>query len=201
MRQRNLSRKQALEEYIIYRKRIRELLNMAQIATDIEKGSYQPRDILGRGPGKFSETVGDTLMGLFASLLDRHKAGLNVFDVWIPLFPQMKAEIEGTWKKAEPYIQAIREYRNNVVAHANKDPALYVKARIQFQEKRQGIVDAMRNVLQLAANLMRQEATALPDLSAEVEQILKRLLPNAGQKQLKQLEDYFLGGGESGQGG
>lgn len=196
MRRRNLTREEALGEYLIYRKRVRELLDIAQIAKDIKQRVYQPHDILGRGPDRFSETVGDTLMGLFASLLDRHKAALNVFDVWIALYPQMKTEIEGTWKKVEPCVQLVREYRNSVVAHANKDLAQYVKARVRFQEKRQEIIEAMQKFLQLAANLMRQEPVALPALSAEVEPILRKLLPNPRSQSIQGLRNYFLGWGD-----
>jgi hypothetical protein len=63
MRKRNLTREQALEEYVIYRKRVRELLDMAQIARDIKHRNYKPRDLSGRGPKRFSHAVGNVIMG------------------------------------------------------------------------------------------------------------------------------------------
>jgi len=103
MRKRKLSREKALEEYLIYRRRVRELLDMAQIARDIKMRKYEPRDLLGRGPERFSETVGDALIGLFASLIDTHPATLNVFDVWLALFLEKRGRInEGGCRDRDP---------------------------------------------------------------------------------------------------
>jgi hypothetical protein len=195
MRKRRLTRREALEEYIIYRKRIREFLDVFQIVRDIKNGAYKPRDPLGRGPDRFWQTISDVLVGLFVSLIDAHPATLNVFDVWPVLFPGKAARISETWRKMTPNVQLIRDYRNDVVAHANKGLRRYVNTGRRFYEGRAGVVEAMQEFGQLAAELMRDEATALPNLGSEVDPILRDLLPRASNEDLEGLKDYFLGGG------
>jgi hypothetical protein len=200
MRKRNLTREQALEEYVVYRKRVRELLDMAQVARDIKRRSYEPRDFLGRGPGRFSNAVGNAIMGLFASLLDHHKAALNVFDVWLALFPGKRGKINQTWQAVEPHVQSIRNYRNDIVCHANKSLRRQAETYLTYHKQLDEVVKAMQRVSQLAAELMRDEATALPNLRVETEPILNRALaplanqlgPEAAPAAVRQLKRYFL---------
>jgi hypothetical protein len=192
MRKRNLSRSEALEEYLIYRKRVSELLDLGHIASDIKGHKYKPRDFLGRGPERFSETVGSVLVGWFASLMDTRKSTLNIFDVWLALFPAKKDKIAETWARVEPHVRLIREYRNNIVFHANANIGQYTKTIDKFQEGRDGIVTAMQAVSSLAAELRRDEPTVLPDLRADIDPILKRSRPDLSDEQIERLKDYFL---------
>jgi hypothetical protein len=192
MRNRNLTREEALEEYIIYRKRVRELLDMAQIARDIRDRKYEPQDFSGRGPDRFSVTVGDVMMGLFSSLCDINPAALNVFDVWLALFPEKKHKINETWKKVEPNIQLIRDYRNNVVAHANKNLRRFVETRSKFNEKLAEVHATMQAVIDLGAELSGDEQTILRNLRAEIAPILKKSRPDLSNQQIEGLKDYFL---------
>ena len=197
MRNRKLTREQALEEYLVYRKRMREFLDMAQITKDIKDGRYRPRDLMGRGPERFALTAGNALMGLFASLMDSHQLALNVFDVWLVLFPQRKDQITETWNKVKTHVQLIRDYRNDVVAHANKNLQRYVKTQQRYGHQQQEIGKAMQRVLALAADLLEDEATALSNLRAEVDPVLRRSFPEIGGEELEQLKDYFLNKGEA----
>lgn len=200
MRNRRLTREEALEEYLVYRKRIREFLDLAQIATDVKEGKYSPRDLLGRGPERFSEALADVITGLFSSMCDRNASALNVFDVWLVLFPEKKDKINETWEKIEPQVKAVRNYRNDVVAHTNKNLRRYVKARLGFHEKRQEIVEALQKFFGLAAELMRAESTTMPELGTEVDPIIKKIFPALRDQEIQILKDYFLGGGGSADG-
>jgi hypothetical protein len=197
MRNRELTREQAVEEYLIYRKRMREFLDMAQITKDIKDGRYRPRDLMGRGPERFALTTGNALMGLFASLMDPQEHALNVFDVWLFLFPQRNDKINETWNEVKTHIKLIREYRNDVVAHANKNLQRYVKTQQKYGHKKQEIGKAMQRVLALAADLLEDEATALPDLRAEADPVLRTSFPGISGEQLEKLKDYFLYNGEA----
>lgn len=201
MRQRKLSHDEALAEYLVYRKRVRELLDMAQIARDIKQRKYEPRDFLGRGPKRFSDAVGNVIMGLFASLLDPQNHALNIFDVWPVLFPQKRDKISQIWEAVKPHVQLIRDYRNDIACHANKNLRRHAKAYLEYRKRLDEIVGAMQVVSQLAADLMRDEATALPNLRAEADSILERALeplvsnfrPDQAQDLMAMLKNYFLG--------
>jgi hypothetical protein len=192
MRQRNLSREKALEEYLIYRVRLREFLDMVQIARDIKGRKYEPRDFAGRGPDRFSDTVGHAFTGLFASLMDLHQAALNVFDVWLVLFPGKRDKIKKTWAKIEPLVGLIRDYRNVIVCHANKGLRLYVETVCKFQGKSKEVVTAMQEFGHLAAELRRDEPTALPTLRTEIDPILRAKFPDHSDEQIEGLKSYFL---------
>lgn len=195
MRNRNLSREEALEEYLVYRKRIGEFLDMVQIAKDIKNGTYQPRDLLGRGPARYSMVVRNVLVGLFASLFDPQKSAMNVFDVWLVLFPEKKSNIVTAWEHVKPHIQLIRDYRNDVVCHANKRPRRYIKTSIKFEEGIDGVHVVMQVVAKLAAELLKDETTSMPPLHEEIRPILKRLWPDLTGERTLQLENYFLSRG------
>jgi hypothetical protein len=200
MRHRNLSRDEALEEYLIYRKRVRELLDMRQISRDITGGKYKPRDFLGRGPERFSHAVGNAIMALFASLLDPQNHALNVFDVWLALFPARRDKINHTWGLVKPHIQLIRNYRNDIASHANKSIRRQAETYLNHHKYLDEVVRAMQNVSQLAADLMRDEPTALPNLRAETEPIIERALaplvgnlgPSPQPEVLEALKTYFF---------
>ncbi len=199
MLQGKLSREEALEEYIVYRKRLRELLDLAQIARDIKEGKYQPRDLRGRGPDRFSHAVGNALVGLFASLIDPQEHALNVFDVWVVLFPEKKDRITETWKTVEPHVQLIRDYRNDIVCHANKNLRRQAQTYLNYHKHFRQIVEAMQKVSHLAAELLRDEPSALPKLRSEMEAILDQALAppvtdlHANQSQvITELKRYFL---------
>lgn len=186
-----------MEEYLIYRKRIRELLDIAQIARDIQEKRYEPRDMLGRGPKRFSEAVGDTIKGLFASLIDPHSQALNVFDVWLALYPEKKDRINKTWSKVKPQVRLIRNYRNDVVAHANKNLRRYVGTQLEVHGGRREIIEAMQEFFSLAAQLMREEATILPEIRSEVDPIIRKSFPRVTDEQRERIKDFFLSDGET----
>jgi hypothetical protein len=200
LRNRRLSRDEALEEYLVYRKRVRELLDMAQISKDIGDKRYRPQDLLGRGPERFRLAVANALMGLFASLLYPQSHALNVFDVWLALFPAKTARINQTWDAVRPHVQLIRDYRNDIACHANKNIRRHAETYLNHHRHFDEIVGAMQAVSQLAAELLRDEATALPNLRSEAEAILDKtlapLLRDMGQSGkpvvFGSLKDYFL---------
>lgn len=129
---------------------------MVQIATDILDGRYKPKNPLGHGPDEFVRSVGNAFIGLFASLMDRHAEALNVFDVWVALFPEREKRIIETWETMEPHVELVRKYRNDVACHVNKDPRTYLSTRQEFHERRGEVVGAVIAFSKLAAELMRR---------------------------------------------
>lgn len=105
MRNRRLSQDEAYEEYLVYQIRLFEYSEMFQIELDICEGRYEPT-ILGHGRAEFATTVRNYLTGIFASLMDRQGGALNVFAVWVELYPEdQKAEIVRVWKAIEPNVR------------------------------------------------------------------------------------------------
>ena len=192
MRDRKLGREEALGEYIVYRLRTYEFLHIFQVVMDIIAGTYKPQNALGHDPHEFVGSLRTATVGLFASFVDAQANALDVFDVWRVLFPEKEARIVETWKKVEPVMQTIRDYRNDVAFHANKNLRRYFDTRSRFLEQKQEIVAAMQDFFGLAAELLKAEETALPDFRSEVEATLKESLPRLGEDGLKKLTAYFV---------
>lgn len=124
--------------------------------------------------------------------MDPQNLALDVFDVWVVLYPKREAEIIEVWKKIVTYIQLIRDFRNDVAFHANKNLRRYVETRRSFNEKRKEIIAAMQDFWGLAAQLITEQKEALPDFSKEIEPILKGAVPDATSEDLERLKAFFI---------
>jgi hypothetical protein len=187
MRERKLSREDALAEYFVYRVRTVEHLQMLQILLDLKERRYVPENPFTRNP---TETVQHMLLGLFASLMDSSRQALNVFDVWVVLYPSEKTRIEETWSRIETHVRVIRDLRNNISFHAAKDLGNYVRALRTYEENAQAIGSAMREFGKLAGDLFNREPEALPNLRDEAGPVLRKA--GVAEEYIERFKDYFL---------
>ncbi len=191
MRNRKLTQDEAFEEYLVYQIRIFEYMEMFQIELDICEGKYEPK-VLGHGRAEFASTVRIYLTGIFASMVDVPKESLNVFDVWLALYPEdRKAEIVKVWKDIESTMDAIREYRNKVAFHATKSLKEYLTVRGGFSANRGEVIKAMQQFFDLAATLIRAQGT-MPDFETRLDRVLKKSFPGQSPEKLQQLRQYFI---------
>jgi hypothetical protein len=96
------------------------------------------------------------------------------------------------WDAIEPNIQLIRDYRNDVAFHVNKDLRRYFETRRRFQERLEEIIGAMRAFWDLSAELVRQQEVALPDFRNEIDPLLKKALPELTPEQIEAIKDFFI---------
>jgi hypothetical protein len=191
MRERKLTRDEALEEYLVYQIKLYEFLHMFQINVDLMKHKYAPENALGHKAEDFFATTRVALYGLFSSLMDPQPHALNVFDVWVTLYPGEEARICETWKAIEPHVQLMRDYRNDVSFHANKDLRRYFRTRSAFQDNAAALVPAMQQFWDLAAYLIRNQSEALPNFAKEIEPILRKVIAD---EDIEQAKAYFIVG-------
>jgi len=193
VRDRNLSQDQAFEEYLVYQIRLFEYFQLFQIELDIIEGRYQPR-VLAHDPVEIATTVRIFLTGIFASMMDKPRKALNIFDVWVALYPEeWKPEILRVWRAIQPAVEMIMEYRNEVAFHANKSLGEYLRARGNFHENRGQVIQAMQEFLDLAARLMKAQG-AIPDFEARLDRTLTKNFPDQSPEKLQRLKEYFVKG-------
>jgi hypothetical protein len=176
----------------VYQIRLYEYVHTFKLVLDIKDGKYRPESLLGHGPVEFANTFRNLSFGLFASLMDPQNMALDVFDVWVVLYLEKEARIVDVWKKIEPHIQLIRDFRNDVAFHANKNLRRYLKTRRSFYENRAQIMAAMQEFWGLAAELIKEQDKALPDFRNEIDPFLKKALPEANSEEIEKLKDYFI---------
>jgi hypothetical protein len=194
MRNRKLTRAEALEEYLVYQIRLIEALQCVQMVSDIVTGKYkpEPENPRGSGPDEFRSTLFNLTIGLFASLMDPQDVAVNVFDVWVVLYPEKQQRILEVWKKIEPHIQLIRAFRNDVAFHANKNFRRYLNTRGLFEVKKAEMMPAVGEFWVLAGQLMREQSKALPDFANDIDPILQKAVPRASREQIDRLKSIFI---------
>jgi hypothetical protein len=192
MRGRKLSQAEALEEYALYRIRLFEYLHVFQVLIDIIDGAYCPKDAMGHGTKEYIATLKDSATGLFVSLMDNDKRAINVFDVWLALFPQYEERIRAVWGEIEPLEDLLRAYRNKVVYHVENDIVSYLKTRAELHEKRMEVARAMQGFVGLARDL--SDPGPLPHFREEFDAILRRGFPDVRDEIIEKLKDYIVDG-------
>jgi hypothetical protein len=191
VRNRTLTQDEAFEEYLVYQIRFFEYMEMFQIELDICEGRYAPK-VLGHGKAEFATTVRTYLTGIFASMMDVPKGSLNVFNVWLALYPaDRKNEIVKVWNSIGSIMGTIREYRNKVSFHATKSLKEYLNVRGAFFANRSEVIKAIQEFWNLAERLMRTQGT-IPDFEARLDRTLRKSFPRENPEKLQQLKDYFI---------
>jgi hypothetical protein len=177
MRDRKLSIDDALDGYLVYQLRLSEFLHLFQIAMDIKEKRYDPTTPIPYSD--FFGTIRSAMYGWFASLIDKQPAALNVFDVWLTLYPDEEKEIQRVWAAIEPYKEVIAHYRNHVAFHANKSIKHYFESRNRFNELKTEIGRAMQEFFGLASKLIKKPPTVVENFYDRVKERLTRAVPGA----------------------
>ena len=113
----------------MYRQRIDEFLHLFLLWEALEKGDLIPSNVMGHGITEFSNTLRTATIGWLASLVDEDKSALNVFDLWLKLFPERAGEIEAVRDAIRPQLDLLIDFRNNAAFHANKSVQRQVNVR------------------------------------------------------------------------
>jgi hypothetical protein len=186
---RKLNSDKAFEAYLVYQIRIREYIQMFQILRDIQEGRYCPES---SGPESPATTVLTYVTGIFASLMDKTEDALNIFDVWEALYPSdLQGEIVDVRNAIEPTLKTIRNYRNKVAFHANRNLKEYVEAMKDFRKQRSDVVLVIQRFLELAEKLVKDQGR-IPDYESRLDHALKNVCPNASEQKLQRLKAYFI---------
>src|ERR1035441_2798641 len=116
------------QEYAVYRLRLRELLHLFLLYREVDRGTAQFADFPGADFKALADTLHTAAFGWLASLVDPHRSALNVFPLWLRLFPSRAVEIEEVQISFAPCTKALRAFRGMVAFHGNKSLAQQLKA-------------------------------------------------------------------------
>ena len=129
MNNRKLSRKDALEQLIICRQRLAEALHLFTLWDDLRKGKITPALNPIETPEDYLETLRTAYLCWLASLFDKTKQAINIFDVWVALFPAERGEITRIWQENKAAFELLRDFRNNTGFHGNVALAEHLRTR------------------------------------------------------------------------
>jgi hypothetical protein len=161
----NFPSPEVIEAYVIYRQRIREWIHLALLFSDLNKNGRCPENVLGETDREFASTLRTALLGWLASLVDKDRRALNVFSVWLTLFPEKKDQIQQVEARIAPYFKKLRDFRNNAAFHASNRIAEHRRVRQAVLGK--DMTTATDKFLHLCIVLLKEEKT-VPRLRAEL---------------------------------
>src|SRR5271169_3725802 len=121
-------RKHDLRRYMIYRIKLMEWLQVFLLWIGCKEGSVNPPNTMGHDGQDFQETLRTVLLSWLSTIVDTHRDGLNVFDLWLRLYPQHSERISQVRAEIEPQLTVLRDFRDRVGFHADT-PDKYFAAK------------------------------------------------------------------------
>jgi len=169
LRNRTLTREQALREYPMYKIRYFEFHNFTNVFVDICESSFVPIN-----PVDTKDIMRSVMLGLFYSLFDSNPRAINVFDIWIALHPTLKDEILAVWHQMEPHIKVFQKYRGALTFHMTNDPADFATGWEAFWDQIQieAFAEAQRVFLVLNKKLAEMESSI--EFREEIRKVLEQ---------------------------
>jgi hypothetical protein len=169
---RRLSKKEALEQLFVCRLRFAEALDLFGSWGELRTSEVGPSDKLEKAYR--ANTLRTAFLSWLASLIDKRKDAVNIFDGWVTLFPAEEAHIRGVWESHKTAFELLRDFRNVTGFHGNKGIANHIKVRRGLVESRDGIEAATRALLALSIYMLKLERKS-DDARDAIEQHCKAL--------------------------
>lgn len=147
--------KRDLQEYRVYRIRLEQFLHLFLLYLDIKASGEIPRNELGHGPKEFASTLQVAVLGWLASLVDQHPSAINVFKLWVRVFPDRVPEIEAVRTAIQPHLDTLKLFRDEVAFHGNK--SFERQCRVYEAVTTPELSQATYRFLELCISIMREE--------------------------------------------
>jgi hypothetical protein len=141
--------KEDIDEYIVFRTRISELLHLWRAWTRYGK---LPDDDLDR---EITPTIAMASMVWLHSFFDKNPNDLNVLLLWPRVFPSMKASVEA-WRAAhEDVFELLKEFRHTTGAHFSRKIEDHNRVREAFDNE--SMAKAVAAFIEIAVEAMKHE--------------------------------------------
>lgn len=156
MNNRKLSREDALEQLIICRQRLAEALHLFTLWDDLRKKKITPSLNAIETREDYLETLRTAYLCWLASLFDKTRQAINIFDVWIALFPAEHGEVSKIWQENKAAFELLRDFRNNTGFHGNIALGEHLRTRMQVLGSKP-IEKAAHEFFGLTTRMLRSE--------------------------------------------
>lgn len=160
-------RRDALRRYFIFRLKLVELFHLHLVWASLADDKFTPENVMDHSGRDFAESIRTAYLSWYCTIVDRTLGGLNVFNVWLELFPRHRDEIERVRDEVEPHLGVLRNFRDKCGFHADT-PRNYFLAKQRVLDNPQ-TASAVQDFLDLAKKIILLEETELPEFVPEVE--------------------------------
>ena len=179
MRRGDQIRKRALHRYVIFKMKLIELLHLHLVWKALNDDLFTPPNVMGHDGTDFADTLRTVLLSWYMTLVDKN--GLDVFPLWLELFPKHRKRIENLRNETDPQLNILREFRDRVGFHGDT-PGKYFNARKKLKMSHADISAALQKFLDLAVFLAKREEKELSDFVPEAESLFLDLELEFGLK-------------------
>ncbi len=175
----NLTRPEAVEEYVILRLRVEEIRHLDYLLLGLKHNRITLPDDSPYSTLDLANTVRTCFMGWFASLTDKDERAIYSFDSLFTLFPKRGIEIGTVQQTLEVCHRKLQAFRNNVAFHIRSDITAHVQVRmgLRSEDSMLDIQNAIRDFKRLMETLIGEELTAIPELPKALEKMRVNHMP------------------------
>jgi hypothetical protein len=161
-----MSRKQAIERYILLRLRVEDIKRLSFL---VEGLFHKTIGIPGDAPFSgtdLKDTIRTAFYGWFATLTDKDERAVYAFDPLLALFPDKRAHIIKVQIGCEVCHSPLQQFRNNVAFHSRSDLAAHIAARRRLisGDTFLDLDSARQDFFRLMDELISEELHAIPEL-------------------------------------
>src|SRR5262249_22317034 len=96
------------------------------------------------------------------------KSGLDIFKLWLKMYPQYQKRINFYRSLLEPHLGLIRNFRNRTAFHAQPNFVDFFEPRLRFLEKAKDVAKGVQQFLDLAIFLVKREHKCEPDFCSRI---------------------------------
>lgn len=164
-------RKDALRRYFVFRLKLVEMFHFNRLWAALRDEEFVPDNAMGHEGRDFAMSLRTAVLSWLCTVVDQTRGGLDVFDVWLQLFPNERLEIQRVRAEVMPHWEILKEFRDKCGFHADT-PRNYYRAQQEILNKTREVVEAVQAFLQLARRLINLQEAELPDFVPEVESFL-----------------------------
>jgi hypothetical protein len=144
-----------VSHYRVYRRRLEDFLHLSMIWSGIAEGQWVPKNDMGHGKAEFAATLRTVVLGWLATFVDPRDDSLNVFTLWLELFPSRATEIEAVRKEVNPLLGKLKAFRDKVAFHADRRERVHDSVRLALFDPR--LATLQDRFLRLAVDLLNDE--------------------------------------------
>ena len=145
--------------------RLDQFLHLFLLYLKVKQGAEVPQNEMGHGSAEFATTLQVATLGWLASLVDQNPNALNVFKLWVRLFPSRQSEIEAVRTAIQPHLDTLKKFRDEAAFHANKS---FERQRHAYEAvTTPELSDATDKFIGLCISLIRAE-NSIPVLKEEM---------------------------------
>jgi|SRR6516162_5551247 hypothetical protein len=154
-------------DYLTYRFKLNELIHLHFLFHALNDGNCG-ESINGIPKDQVLMSVRTAAVAWFATMMDTHRDGLDIFKLWLKMYPQYQNRINLYHSLVDPHLKLIRTFRNRTAFHAQSGFVDFFEPRVRFQEKAKDIARGVQKFLDLAKFLIKRERQCEPNFYSRI---------------------------------